>query len=114
VPENVASGRPAAFETGTAGTRAGAVVDRLGERYRRATYGDADGFECLVRTILSQTTGDTASQPAHDAPVGRYEGDDLAAALADADLADLQETGGGVRFSPAAVPVPVCPPSFGP
>jgi endonuclease-3 len=90
--ENIASGRPAAFEAGSADTRAERVVDALGERYWQATYGDADGFECLVRTVLSQNTSDTASQPAHDALMDRYGGDDLAAALAAADRAELRET----------------------
>jgi endonuclease-3 len=55
--------------------------------------GTRDGFECLVRTILSQNTSDSASQPAHEALLARYDdGDDLAAALADADHATLAET----------------------
>jgi endonuclease-3 len=53
-------------------TRAEAVVDRLGERYWRKTYGGQDAFECLVRTVLSQNTSDKASQPAHDALMDRY------------------------------------------
>ncbi|MEF8784309.1 MAG: endonuclease III [Haloarculaceae archaeon] len=53
-----------------------------------------DAFECLVRTILSQNTSDTASQPAHDALMERYDGAgaDLAAALAAADHPTLAET----------------------
>jgi endonuclease-3 len=55
--------------------------------------GTRDGFECLVRTILSQNTSDSASQPAHEALLARYDdGDDLAAALAEADHATLAET----------------------
>ncbi|GGM68019.1 endonuclease-3 [Halarchaeum rubridurum] len=79
------------------------VVDRLGERYWQKTYGGQDAFECLVRTVLSQNTSDTASQPAHDALMARYgpepaddadvdADDDLAAALADAHQPDLAET----------------------
>jgi endonuclease-3 len=72
------------------------------------TYGGRPAFECLVRTILSQNTSDAASQPAHESLMDRYAGrdssydtdatesrpphDDLAAALADADHADLAET----------------------
>ena len=65
-------GSMSAFDPGTADTRAEAVVDRLGELYWQKTYGGKDGFECLVRTILSQNTSDVASQPAHDALVDRY------------------------------------------
>ncbi|QLC33929.1 endonuclease III [Halarchaeum sp. CBA1220] len=70
------------------------VVDRLGERYWQKTYGGRDAFECLVRTVLSQNTTDTASQPAHDSLMARYgDGDgDLADALADAHQPDLAET----------------------
>ncbi|WP_323675027.1 endonuclease III [Halorubellus sp. PRR65] len=60
------------FDPEAAGTRAEAVVDRLGELYWQKAYGGRDGFECLVRTILSQNTSDVASQPAHDALVDRY------------------------------------------
>lgn len=86
------------FEERAAATRVEAVVDRLGERYWQKTYGGQDAFECLVRTILSQNTSDKASQPAHDALMGRYGtgGDrasgDLAKSLADADQSDLAET----------------------
>jgi endonuclease-3 len=84
----------AEFDPSEAGTRAEAVVDALGERYWRTAYGGQDAFECLVRTILSQNTSDTASQPAHDDLLARYGGDgtDLARALADADLSELAET----------------------
>ena len=83
----------AAFEPGTAGTRAEAVVDELGGLYWLKTYGGKDAFESLVRTILSQNTSDVASQPAHDALMQRYGGDgDLAAALADAEQSRLAET----------------------
>ncbi|PSP55857.1 endonuclease III [Halobacteriales archaeon QS_1_67_19] len=84
----------AEFAPGAAGTRAEAVVDRLGELYWRKTYGGRDAFECLVRTILSQNTSDKASQPAHDALIDRYDGADrdLAAALAGADPEALADT----------------------
>ncbi|WP_435097810.1 endonuclease III domain-containing protein [Halarchaeum sp. P4] len=71
------------------------VVDRLGERYWQKTYGGQDAFECLVRTILSQNTTDTASQPAHDSLMAKYDHDeetDLAASLADAHQPELAET----------------------
>ena len=87
-------GRATGFETGDPATRAEAVVDRLGELYWQKTYGGRDAFECLVRTILSQNTSDTASQPAHDALLERYgSGDgDLVDALASADRGRLAET----------------------
>ncbi|WP_255194189.1 endonuclease III domain-containing protein [Natronobeatus ordinarius] len=87
-------GVEAAFDPATADTRAEAVVDRLGERYWQKTYGGQDAFTCLVRTILSQNTSDVASQPAHDALIAKYDGDDvdLAAALAAADRDELAET----------------------
>ncbi|MBX0293500.1 endonuclease III domain-containing protein [Haloarcula nitratireducens] len=91
-------GREATFDPETAGTRAEAVVDRLGELYWTKTYGGRDAFECLVRTILSQNTSDVASQPAHDALMERYAGggaesaNDLADSLAEADRAELAET----------------------
>jgi len=86
-------GRTATFDPATAATRAEAVVDRLGELYWTKTYGGQDAFECLVRTILSQNTSDTASQPAHDALMERYTGGaDLVAALAEADQPELAET----------------------
>ena len=82
-------GRHAAFDASDEpATRAEAVVDALGELYWRKAYGGADGFECLVRTVLSQNTSDKASQPAHDELLARYgpEGPewrgDLAASLA--------------------------------
>jgi endonuclease-3 len=59
--------------------------------YWESTYGSREGFECLVRTILSQNTSDVASQPAHEALVDRY-GPDLVASLAEADHAELAET----------------------
>jgi endonuclease-3 len=58
----------------------------------RDSYGGQDGFECLVRTILSQNTSDAASQPAHEALVDRYDGNDLAATLADAEQSELADT----------------------
>ena len=95
-------GQSATFDPETAGTRAEAVVDRLGDLYWQKTYGGRDAFECLVRTVLSQNTSDKASQPAHDELMARYgsggggadsEGDaDLARALADADQPELAET----------------------
>lgn len=86
-------GQPSTFAPSEAATRAERVVDRLGERYWQKAYGGRDGFECLVRTILSQNTSDVASQPAHDALMDRYGGDgDLAAALAAAERAELAET----------------------
>lgn len=60
--------------------------DRTGDRQ--------DAFDCLVRTILSQNTSDKASQPAHDALLATYDGDDidLAESLASADQSMLAET----------------------
>jgi endonuclease-3 len=92
-------GRDTRFDPATAGTRAEAVVDALGERYWRKAYGGQPAFECLVRTILSQNTSDKASQPAHDSLMDRYgsggEGDvngDLARSLAEAEQSMLAET----------------------
>ncbi len=89
-------GTAATFDPDAAGTHAEAVVDRLGELYWTKTYGGRDAFECLVRTILSQNTSDTASQPAHDALMERYssssEDTDLVDALAEADQQELAET----------------------
>jgi len=93
-------GAAATFDPDTAGTHAEAVVDRLGELYWTKTYGGRDAFECLVRTILSQNTSDTASQPAHDALMERYSearrdpdsDGDLVDALAGADQQELAET----------------------
>jgi endonuclease-3 len=93
-------------DTGDPDTRAEAVVDRLGELYWQKSYGGRSAFECLVRTILSQNTSDTASQPAHDALMDRYgrpgktptadrptsgDGADLAASLAAADREELAD-----------------------
>jgi len=103
-----------------AATRAEAVVDALGLMYHtdldpdefmlfpedgggrieadaegaywETTYGNREGFECLVRTVLSQNTSDAASRPAHDALMDRYGDGDLAASLAAADHATLAET----------------------
>jgi len=79
------------FEPGTAGNRAEAVVDRLGELYWQKSYGGQHAFVSLVRTILSQNTSDAASQPAHDRLMDRFdeEGDDLAMALAEAPTEDV-------------------------
>ncbi|NHN42455.1 endonuclease III [Halorubellus sp. JP-L1] len=86
-------GVEATFDPATAGTRAEAVVDRLGELYWQKAYGGRDGFECLVRTILSQNTSDVASQPAHDALVERFGPvEELAANLVDAPRDELAET----------------------
>lgn len=85
----------AAFEGSDheAETRAEAVVDALGEMYWQKAYGGQDGFECLVRTILSQNTSDKASQPAHDSLMDRYgPADRLAETLADVPQDDLAET----------------------
>lgn len=91
-------------EDGEPATRAEAVVDELGEMYWQKAYGGQDGFECLVRTILSQNTSDKASQPAHDSLMDRYGGSadradaedggstDLAESLADAAQDELAET----------------------
>jgi len=87
-------GREVSFDPSTAGTRAEAVVDELGELYWQKAYGGRAAFGCLVRTILSQNTSDKASQPAHDALMDRY-GDsdsDLVAALTDAEQPTLAET----------------------
>ncbi|WP_380674602.1 endonuclease III domain-containing protein [Salinigranum sp. GCM10025319] len=74
-------------------TRAEAVVDALGEMYWQKAYGGQDGFECLVRTILSQNTSDKASQPAHDSLMERYgPADELAESVADAQHDELAET----------------------
>ncbi|RAW44856.1 endonuclease III [Halorubrum sp. 48-1-W] len=81
------------FTPGDGESRAEAIVDELGELYWRKAYGGSDGFECLVRTILSQNTSDKASQPAHDSLLGRYgPADRLAETLADADREELAET----------------------
>ncbi|WP_459192710.1 endonuclease III domain-containing protein [Halosimplex sp. J119] len=91
-------GEATAFEPSEADSRAEAVVDRLGDMYWQKAYGGRDGFECLVRTILSQNTSDVASQPAHDSlmerygPGGEVGGPDLAESLADADQQRLAET----------------------
>ena len=92
--ENIGDGGvDAEFATGTPDTRAEAVVDALGDRYWRTAYGGRDAFPCLVRTILSQNTSDTASQPAFDDLLDRYDdGDDLAATLAAADRETLADT----------------------
>ena len=58
------------------------------------TYGGRDGFECLVRTILSQNTSDSISKPAHEALLERYGGEDtdLAESLATTEHSTLAET----------------------
>lgn len=87
-------GRFTSFERDdrAASTPAETIVDRLGEIYWQKTYGGQDAFECLIRTILSQNTSDTASQPAHDALIERYADGDFVSALADADRSALAET----------------------
>ncbi|SNR41272.1 endonuclease III domain-containing protein [Halorubrum vacuolatum] len=81
-----------AGDDGDGPTRAARVVDALGDRYWRKAYGGQDGFECLVRTILSQNTSDVASQPAHDALMERYgPAEGLAERLAGADREELAE-----------------------
>ncbi|MWV63342.1 endonuclease III [Halorubrum sp. JWXQ-INN 858] len=81
------------FAPGDGDSRAEAVVDALGDLYWQKAYGGSDGFECLVRTILSQNTSDKASQPAHDSLMARYgPADGLAERLADADRDELAET----------------------
>jgi endonuclease-3 len=92
-------GREAQFDPATAGSRAAAVVDALGDLYWQKAYGGQPAFECLVRTILSQNTSDKASQPAHDSLLDRYgaggEADvdgDLARSLAAAEQSLLAET----------------------
>ncbi|WP_435069986.1 endonuclease III domain-containing protein [Haloplanus sp. C73] len=81
------------FESSDPDTRAAAVVDALGERYWQKAYGGRDAVPCLVRTILSQNTSDTASQPAFDALLARYDDEsDLAATLAAADHDELADT----------------------
>jgi endonuclease-3 len=85
----------AAFDAGEgeAATRAEAVVDELGAMYWQKAYGGRDGFECLVRTILSQNTSDKASQPAHEDLVARYgPSEDLAETLAAVPEDELAET----------------------
>ncbi len=108
----------------TAATQAEAVVDALGLIYHnelnpdefmlfpddngavleadrelsdwQETFGGRDGFECLVRTILSQNTSDSISKPAHESLLERYDSDDedhdLAASLAQATQSELAET----------------------
>jgi len=92
-------GRESAFPAAEEpSSRAEAVVDRLGGMYWQKRYGGQDGFECLVRTVLSQNTSDKASQPAHDALMERYgaggpaDGGDLARSLAAAEQSRLAET----------------------
>ena len=96
--ENVSGGADgggveAEFAAGAPETRAEAVVDTLGDMYWQKAYGGRDAFPCLVRTILSQNTSDTASQPAFDALLDRFDdGTDLAATLAAADRETLADT----------------------
>jgi len=57
------------------------------------TFGGRGGFECLIRTILSQNTSDVASKPAHESLLGKYDSEDgdLAEALAETTHAELVE-----------------------
>ncbi len=81
------------FDPGDGDSRAEAVVDELGDLYWQKAYGGRDGFECLVRTILSQNTSDKASQPAHESLMDRYGPTDrLAETLGDAAEDELAET----------------------
>jgi endonuclease-3 len=83
----------AAFRESDPETRAERVVDELGAMYWQKAYGGQDGFECLVRTILSQNTSDVASQPAHDSLMDRYgPATELAESLAAAHRDELAET----------------------
>lgn len=92
--ENIGgNGVDAEFGAGDPETRAEAVVDALGDSYWQKAYGGREAFPCLVRTILSQNTSDTASQPAFDALLERYGGgEDLATTLAHADRETLADT----------------------
>ena len=106
----------------SADTRAEAVVDALGLLYHdnldpeefmlfpqnrgavietdaevsdwQETFGGRAAFECLVRTILSQNTSDSASKPAHESMLDRFDSDDgdLAESLAAAEHSELVET----------------------
>jgi endonuclease-3 len=96
--ENISGGSAgggafATFEDGEPESRAEAVVDELGAMYWRKEYGGQDGFECLVRTILSQNTSDKASEPAHESLMQRYgPAEELAEHLAEAHQDELAET----------------------
>ncbi len=111
-------------EQRTASTRAEAVVDALGLLYHNEldpdefmlfpenngavletdgevsdwheTFGGRDGFECLVRTILSQNTSDSISKPAHENLLEHYDSEceehDLAESLASAVQSELADT----------------------
>ncbi|NUE02111.1 endonuclease III [Halorubraceae archaeon YAN] len=87
-------GVAATFDPAAAGTRAEAIIDSLGERYWQKAYGGQDAFECLVRTILSQNTSDTVSQPAHDALMEKYgsQEEDLPTTLMAVPQDELAET----------------------
>ncbi|MFB6176236.1 MAG: endonuclease III, partial [Halobaculum sp.] len=52
----VETAEPMDPDGGEPATRAERFVDRLGERYWQTAYGGRDAFECLVRTVLSQST----------------------------------------------------------
>jgi endonuclease-3 len=87
-----AADHPETFRSGDADSKAEAVVDRLGHRYWRKSYGGQAAFECLVRTVLSQNTSDKASQPAFDALLEQFNDPDLAEALAGAEVDDIADT----------------------
>jgi endonuclease-3 len=72
---------------------AGSATDRMANADFEQRLGDRRGFECLIRTILSQNTSDVASKPAYEALLDRYGGDgELAVALSGAAQPELAET----------------------
>ncbi|WP_053947626.1 endonuclease III domain-containing protein [Halolamina sediminis] len=81
-----------AVDDGEPASRAEAVVDELGEMYWQKAYGGREGFECLVRTILSQNTSDKASQPAHNSLMSRYGSPASGAGEEGGDETDLAES----------------------
>ncbi|MEF8820660.1 MAG: endonuclease III [Halovenus sp.] len=73
----------------------GAVIETDAEVSNwQETFGGRAAFECLVRTILSQNTSDTASKPAHESLLERFDSEDgdLAESLAAAEHSELVET----------------------
>lgn len=85
-------GSPIEVETERSRSRLEAVIDRLGVLYWQKRYGGQDAFTCLVRTILSQNTSDTASQAAFEALEERVGDRNLAVFLRDADPDAIAET----------------------
>ena len=84
---------PSDFMLFPEGAGAEPTADRMANADFEKRLGDRKGFECLVRTILSQNTSDVASKPAHEALVDRYGRDgDLAVALSKASQPELAET----------------------